>query len=160
MLRAAIFLLSLPTVTVPAAAQRQPHGIFFGWGAFEERNAKKCFAIAEPVGANRESEPFVSVGFWPERGVGPQLHVRLSRAKRDGSAVILRIDERVFQLEGRGADVWAARPSADKAIAAAMRTGVAMRVESRAPNGAKISDRYALRGAASAIDAAAVACAR
>lgn len=160
MLRAAIFLLSLPLVTVPAAAERQPHGIFFGWGAFEDRSAKKCFAIAEPGGAERESKPFASVGFWPTRGTGPQLHARLSRAKRDGSAVILRIDDRVFQLEGRGANAWATGPSADRAIVAAMRTGVIMRVESRAPNGARISDRYALRGAASAIDAAAVACAR
>jgi hypothetical protein len=41
-----------------------------------------------------------------------------------------------------------------------MRTGLEMTVESRAAAGALIRDSYRLRGAATAIDAAAIACAR
>ena len=39
-----------------------------------------------------------------------------------------------------------------------MRTGIDMIVETRAANGARFRDSYQLRGAASAIDAAALAC--
>jgi hypothetical protein len=41
-----------------------------------------------------------------------------------------------------------------------MRTGLTMSVESRAETGAAIRDNYRLRGAATAIDAAALACSR
>ena len=41
-----------------------------------------------------------------------------------------------------------------------MRTGIAMTVETRAASGRLIRDQYQLRGAASAIDAAALACLR
>ena len=73
--------------------------------------------------------------------------------------MILRIGGRAFQLVAGANDAWAASARADAAIVAAMRRHVEMRVESRARNGAAIRDRYALRGAPSAIDAAAVACA-
>ena len=74
--------------------------------------------------------------------------------------MILRIDGRSFQLLAGGADAWAPTPRADAAIAAAMRTGVAMSVETRSLGGAVFRDRYLLRGAATAMDAAAIACAR
>jgi len=89
-----------------------------------------------------------------------QLAVRFARPKRGGSAVLLRIDERTFQLIGGGADAWAPDARADAAIVAAMRTGVALSVETRSEAGGTMRDVYRLRGAASAIDAAAIACAR
>jgi hypothetical protein len=41
-----------------------------------------------------------------------------------------------------------------------MRTGIEMSVETRSASGALVRDSYRLRGAATAIDAAAIACAR
>lgn len=160
-MKVAIFLLSLLVVTAPAATQRQSLGIFFSWGAFEDGNPRRCFALAQPLPNSRKAagKPFASVGFWPERRAHGQAHVRLGRAKRDGSSVILRIDGRSFVLAGRGADAWAQDARADAQIVAAMRTGLVMTVESRARNGALVRDRYRLHGAATAIDAAAVACA-
>lgn len=161
-MRTLIFLLSLPVVTAATAAERRPVGIFFRWGAFEETEPRRCFAITEPVAGPRAGEwrPYASVGYWPDRGRLGQVHVRLSRAKRKGSAILLQVDGRSFQLVGGGADAWAPDARADAAIVAAMRAGAAMSVETRAQNGALIRDRYALKGAPSAIDAAAVACAR
>lgn len=163
-MRLAIFLIILPIVTAGAAAQpaqRQPIGIFFGWGAFAEKSPRKCFAIAEPArkrgGARR---PYASVSRWPSRGVNSQLHIRLSREKRAGSAVILRIGARSFQLMAGGADAWAPNAAADARIIAAMRTGISMAVETRSSKGGVIRDIYPLRGAATAIDAAIIACAR
>ena len=75
-------------------------------------------------------------------------------------AILLRIDGRVFQMIGRGADAWAPDPAADAAIVAAMRNGVEMRIETRSAGGGRVRDHYHLRGAATAIDAAAIACAR
>jgi hypothetical protein len=142
------------------SAQRQSLGIFSQWGAFRE--SQRCFAIAEPhrSPAAEGWKPFASVGYWPGRGARGQVHFRLSRQKRPGSAVLLRIDDRTFQLFGGGNNAWAQDRRADAEIVAAMRSGIDMTVETRSERGALVRDYYQLRGAATAIDAAAVACAR
>ncbi|HEX9947289.1 MAG TPA: hypothetical protein VGA98_07100 [Allosphingosinicella sp.] len=147
-------------VASPAVAQQQSLGIFGTWGAF--RRADRCYAIAEAYQPPRagDGRGFASVGYWPARPVGGQAFFRLSRAKREGSAVLLRIDDRTFQLRGGGAQAWAADAAADAEIIAAMRTGIEMSVETRAAGGALVRDSYRLRGAATAVDAAAIACAR
>jgi hypothetical protein len=157
--RSRTLLLLLLGAAAPAAAQ-QSLGVFGLWGAF--RTAERCYAISEPYQASRtgEGRAYASVAYWPRRGVRGQAYFRLSRAKREGSAVLLRIDERTFQLRGGGGDAWAADAAADAEIVAAMRTGIEMSVETRAANGALVRNAYRLRGAATAIDAAAIACAR
>jgi hypothetical protein len=152
-------LFLLAGAAAPAAAQ-QALGIFGTWGAF--RGPGRCYAIAEPDRPPRggDGRGFASVGYWPARAVRGQAFFRLTRAKRGGSAVLLRIGDRTFQLRGGGADAWAADPAADAEIVAAMRTGLEMNVETRAASGAVVRDSYRLRGAATAIDAAAIACAR
>jgi len=145
-------------MAAPAAAQPQSLGIFGSWGAFQ--GAGRCYAITEPV----EAAPpvgwhaFASIGHWPARRGGGQLHIRLSREKRQGSAVLINIDGRSFQLLGGGRDAWAPDPRADQEIQAAMRTGLEMAVETRSTDGRLVRDHYRLRGAATAMDAAAVAC--
>jgi hypothetical protein len=143
----------------PAAVQRAPIGVYQTWGAFREAN--RCFAIAEPPRVSRRAEqrPFVAVGFWPTQDIRGQLQVRFSRVKRAGSAVLLRIDGRSFQLIAGSRDAWAPDRRADAGIVAAMRTGLELVVETRSTAGTLVRDRYALRGAATAIDAAAIACA-
>lgn len=141
-----------------AAAQPRSIGVFGGWGAFAGEG--RCYAIAAPseADAGQGWRPFASVGHWLDRRVGGQLHVRLSRQKRQGSAILLRIDGRSFQLVGGARDAWAADPQADQEIQAAMRTGIDMVVETRSAEGAAVRDHYLLRGAATAMDAAAIAC--
>jgi hypothetical protein len=159
MARKRTLLLLLLGAAAPAAAQ-QALGVYGLWGAF--RTAESCYAIAEPDQAAKpgDGRPYASVGYWPRRGGRGQAYFRLRRPKREGSAVLLRIDERTFQLRGGGASAWASGPAADAEIVAAMRTGIDMTVETRAANGALLRDSYRLRGAATAIDAAAIACAR
>lgn len=144
-----------------AVAQKQSLGIFSSWGAFADRGGARCYAIAEPARAARDGEgkAFASVAYWRGRSLKGQLHIRFARAKRTGSAVLLRIDGRTFQLVGGGENAWAPGPAADAEILAAMRTGLDMVVETRAVNGMRQRDHYPLRGAATAIDAAAIACA-
>jgi hypothetical protein len=159
MIRRRNFLLFFMALAAPAEAQQQSLGIYGTWGAV--RAPGRCYAIAEPYQPPRagDGRGFASVGYWPGRSVGGQAFFRLSRAKREGSAVLLRIDDRTFQLRGGGADAWAANPAADAEIVSAMRTGIEMNVETRSASGALVRDSYRLRGAATAIDAAAIACA-
>jgi len=154
-----IVLVSL-SLAAPALAQRRPLGTWFFWGAF--RDNERCFAIAEPQqgSADEGARAFASIGWWPGRGLAGQLHVRLGREKRQGSAVLLRIDGRTFQLVSGPRDAWAPDARADAEIVAAMRTGVEMSVETRSARGLAMRDSYRLRGAATAIDAAAIACRR
>ncbi|HEY1145471.1 MAG TPA: hypothetical protein VGE84_03950, partial [Allosphingosinicella sp.] len=144
-------------VATPVAAERQVVGIFSQWGAFQEKG--RCFAIARPdsgAGGN-EAQAFASVGYWAERKAGAQVHFRLGRDMRTGAAILLRIDEDTYQLIGAGANAWAPDARADAAIVAAMRRGIGMTIESRSGEGRLIREAYRLRGAATAIDAAAVA---
>lgn len=159
-MKAAIFLLVFLGLASPVAAQRQVLGVFSQWGAFKETD--HCFAIAEPERGGRAegSKPFASIGYWPRRGLAGEVHFRLSRAKRAGSAVLLRVDDRSWQLLAGGRDAWAPDAPADAEIVAAMRRGLFLTIETRSERGQRIRDIYRLRGAATAIDAAAVACAR
>ena len=153
-------LFLLIGATGAAAAQPRPLGIFGTWGAFDD--GQRCYAITQPFeGPAAEGwQSFASVGHWRSRGPGGQVHVRLSREKRPGSAVLLRIDGNNYQLIGGGRDAWAPDGRADIDIQAAMRTGIDMVVETRSVRGALVRDHYRLRGAATAMDAAALACAR
>lgn len=143
-----------------AHAEVHPIGSWGVWGAFRDAAVPRCWAVSEPMGRGSDSKPYMSVGYWPGRKVRAQVHVRLSRAKRPGSAILLRVDGLPYQLVGSGIAAWGPDPRADAEIVAAMRTGVEMVVETRSERGALIRDRYALRGAASAIDAAGIACAK
>jgi hypothetical protein len=155
-----LFLLLLIGLGAPALAQRESLGIFSLWGAF--RDPGRCYAIAQPFQSPRPEgwQPFASVAFQPQGGARGQLHVRLSREKRPGSAVLLRIDGRSFQLVAAARDAWAPDPRADADIVTAMRVGIDMAVETRSTRGALVRDHYRLRGAATAIDAAAISCSR
>jgi hypothetical protein len=164
-MRVFLAVLACLTLAVPAAAQRRPLGTWSFWGAF--RDNERCFAISEPVapapgeaGAAPAARPFASVGWWPGRGLAGQLHIRLGADKRQGSAVLLRIDGRTFQLAAGPRDAWAPDAAADAAIVAAMRSGIEMSVETRSARGNLVRNLYRLRGAATAIDAAAIACRR
>jgi hypothetical protein len=147
-------------LATPALAQPQALGIYGTWGAF--RGQDRCYAIAEPLQTPRpgDGRGFASVGYRPGLGGGGQAYFRLSRSKREGSAVLLRIDDRTFQLRGGGSEAWAEDPAADSELVSAMRTGIALSVETRSASGGLVRDSYRLRGAATAIDAAAIACAR
>ena len=161
---------SLPWLTLmlacaaPAHAQtRDVLGIFGTWGAFRDAAQARCFAIAEPTDARepgRGWSPFAAIGYWPRQSVRGQISIRLSRELAPGAAASLSIGGKRFTLSGGGADVWEKDRRDDAAIVAALRAGGRMSVHGRAAGGVRFSDHYELRGAATAIDAAALGCAR
>jgi len=152
MIRAGLILMAL----LAPATGRQAIGIYHAWGAFREADPARCFAIAEPV--RHGGGAFASIATWPARGIRSQLAIRLSQPVRDGVAPTLSIDERRFTLAARGQGAWAPDRRTDAAIVMAMRSGRSMSVSGVSFTGRPFADTYALPGAASAIDAAALAC--
>jgi hypothetical protein len=90
--------------------------------------------------------------------VGHQVYVRLSRERSSNGGITLTAGGRRFRLVAKGNGGWAKDRTMDMAIIAAVRASRSMSVESIGKNGGAIVDAYALRGAASAIDAAALGC--
>lgn len=147
---------------VPVQA-RDSLGVFGGWGAFRDSSVPRCYAIAEPArrqGTGRAWRAFASVGNWPRQNIRGQAHFRLSRERAPGSNLWLGIGDRRFALTAGPADAWAPDRRTDAAIIAAIRSGTSMSVEGTGRNGRPFVDVYALRGAATAIDAAALGCAQ
>lgn len=142
-----------------ALLQRESLGIHESWGAFRDASPLRCFAIAKPIERHSESQPFASIATWPRDGVRNQLHIRLSRARAPNARVTLSIGERRFELKAGDADAWAPDARTDAAVVTAIRSGRSMSVETVSARGAPFADTYALKGAATAIDAAVLGCA-
>jgi hypothetical protein len=154
-------LLALALASNPALAARTSLGTFDGWGAFRDDSPLRCFAITQPVrGGGNKWQPFASVSTWPTAHVRGQVHIRLGREKLPSAPVTLTIGDRRFAMVAGGADVWAPDSRIDAAIVAAMRSAPSMSVSTRAATGAGFAETYALKGAATAMDAAALGCAR
>jgi hypothetical protein len=156
-----VLSVAVAGLAAPAAA-REALGIFGSWGAFRDVRPLRCFAIAEPPSVFQDAKfrPFASVATWPGRNARGQLHIRLRKAKLLGAPITLSVGDRRFPLVGGAADAWAPDARADAAIVAAIRSGTSMSISTRAENGRAFADAYGLRGAATAIDAAALGCAR
>ncbi len=152
-------LVAILIISTPVMA-RDALGIFEGWGAFRDPDPKRCYAIAEPLDSGAgKYRPFASIAHWPSKGVRSQLHIRLSRERRANADVMLQIDNKRWRLVAGRFDAWGPSPGHDAYIVAKLRSGKAMIVSSVAATGGQFADTYRLKGAATAIDAAALGCA-
>lgn len=161
--------LALGLSAAPPAQARDSLGIFENWGAFRDPATPRCYAIARPLpprGTRAVPKGFATVATWPRQHVRGQVHFRLSRPRAADAPIILNVGDRRFTLVGGKSDAWAADARGDAAIVAAMRAGVSMSVQTTSARGSGggggrgFADTYALRGAATAIDAAALGCAK
>lgn len=160
----AIALLIAGAVSIlPGAAHaRESLGLYSDWGAFRDPLIPRCYAIAKPLPstAQRDYQPYVGVGTWPRRGIRNQIHFRLSRKMSETPRITLRIGNQSFNLTGGGGDAWPADQTMNAAISAAMRSARQMTVSATDARGRRFSNIWNLPGAASAMDAAALGCAR
>ena len=153
-------LVVLWLILAAPLAAKDRLGVYQGWAAFRDAETPRCYAIAAPeetMGRNT-AKAYLSIGFWPRRGVTHQIHVRLSRERSANSVITLSAGGRRFRLSGDGSNGWGADRRMDLAIIAAMRSATSLSVESIGSDGRSIVDAYSLRGAPSAIDAAALGC--
>ncbi len=152
-------VLAVTALAAPLAAKDRL-GVYQGWAAFRDPETPRCYAIAAPEETvGRETRgAYLSIGFWPKRGVTHQIHVRLSRERSTNSGITLSAGGRRFRLTGSDSNGWATDRRMDLAIIAAMRSATSLSIESIGRDGRSIVDAYSLRGAPSAIDAAALGC--
>lgn len=136
-------------------------GVFSQWGAFRDADVPRCYAIsaAQPDRNGKASAGYVSVGNWPRQSIRGQIHFRLSQ-ETPSKQVRVRIGRQTFSLDVSGRNAWAKDRKTDAAIIAALRSSDTMSLGMRDKRGKRVSDSYALEGAATAIDAATVACSR
>jgi hypothetical protein len=148
-------------VAAPAAA-RDGLGVFDDWGAFRDPAVPRCYAItvAEQDKTASAYPAYADVGTWPRQGVRGQIHFRTSRDLTQSPRISLSLGGRRYDLSGGGADAWAPDKRADAAIVAAMRSADSMALSAIDKSGHRFTDRYSLKGAPTAMDAATVGCAR
>lgn len=160
-MRFALAAVILSLIATSASA-RESLGVFSDWGAFRDAEVPRCYAIAaaQTSRSARDVDPFASIGTWPERQVRGQPSFRLSRQMSDTPNIRLTIAGRSFNLEGSGVNAWAANAQDDAAIVAAMRSANTMQISASDQRARRFTDRYSLDGAATAMDAASVGCAR
>ena len=153
-------LLCFLTISAPLSAKERL-GVYQSWAAFRDPATPRCYAIAVPDETLRKPilPAFLSVGFWPKLSTTHQINVRLSQNRSPNSGVTLSAGGRRFRLKAAGATAWANDRRMDLAIVAAMRSSMSLSVETIGVDGKSIVDAYSLRGAPSAIDAAALGCA-
>lgn len=159
---ALIAAAALALLTAPAALARESLGLFGGWGAFRDANVPRCYAIAmpRPSGGQADYAAYADVSIWPARKVRNQVHVRAARRLQPGQKIVLLVGTQRFELTGGGGDAWAADRRMDAAIVAAMRSAARMTLTARDSAGRRFSNTWELAGAGSAMDAAAIGCAR
>lgn len=157
-------LVALPLLLMIAAplGAKDSLGVYDNWAAFRDPSVPRCYAIAKPRPSTleRDYEPFASVGTWPERGIRGQVHFRLSRKLAENARITAIINDRRFRLTGGGGDAWAQDKAMDAAIVAALRAGSRLVINATDSRGRRFSSTYDLSGAATAMDAATVGCAR
>lgn len=146
-------VLALLALAAPLAA-RESLGVYEGWAAFRDPSPARCYAIAKAQG-KAAAPAYATVSLWPDKGVRGAVHLVLSREVAEKAKVRLAVGDKRFELVAKGRNAWAADARGDAAIVAAMRSAARMSV-----SGAGFTDRYTLAGAATAIDAATVGCAK
>jgi hypothetical protein len=150
--------LALVLLAAPLSA-RESLGVYDGWAAFRDANPARCYAIAKAQGT-LPAPAYATISNWPQRRVRGAVHFVLSRDVAEKAAVRLAVGGKRFGLVAKGRNAWAKDARDDAAIIAALRSAARMSVSARSAKGAAFTDRYALAGAATAIDAATVGCAR
>lgn len=146
------------------AMARDALGAFGAWAAFRDTSPPRCYAISEPdrtiLPPNPQWRPFFAIGDWPRLKARGQVHLRLAKPRKPGTPLRLTVGTARFGLVSAGVEAWAPDTATDAAIATALRTSRRATVTGIARDGTAIRDGYAVTGAATAIDAARLGCAR
>lgn len=153
-----LVLAALLLVAAPLAA-RESLGVFDGWAAFRDDSPRRCYAIAKAQGSG-VAPAYATVSNWPDRKVRGAVHLVLSRDVADKQPVRLTVGDKRFDLVAKGRNAWAKDARDDAAIIAALRSATRMSVSAQGAKAGAFTDRYTLAGAATAIDAATVGCAK
>lgn len=153
--------LALILILAASAAGARGDVVYAGgaWAAIDRGASCEALSRSARIAAKGKVQAIAGFTFAADRRRWGEFHARLRRMPRAGAAVMLRIDSQPFLLVSRGNEAWSDGPQQEQAIIAALRGASGMSVESRDGAGRRFVDPYSLEGAATAIDAAAAACA-
>ena len=155
------FALSFAALIVAAPlAAKDSLGVFDDWGAFRDPAVPRCYAIAEADRGSGDYQAYADVGTWPRRNVRGQVHFRVSRRLAKSPHISLSLGGHRYDLTGGGVDAWAQDKRMDAAIVAALRSADGMSLSAIDSAGHRFTDHFSAKGAATAMDAATVGCAR
>ena len=157
MVRAVTLLLGM----LASAAMARGAVIYAGgaWAAIDRGAACEALSRSMRIAAKGKVQAEAGFTFSADRRRWGEFHARLRRMPRAGAVVMLNVGDQPFLLVSRGNEAWSAGPLQEQAIIAALRGATGMTVETRDSAGRRFVDPYSLDGAATAIDAAAAACA-
>lgn len=129
------------------------------WAAIDRGGVCEARSRSVRIASRGKVQAEAGFTFSSDRRRWGEFHARLRRMPRPGAAVMLNVGSQPFLLVSRGNEAWSDGPLQEQAIIAAVRAAGGMTVESRDAAGRRFIDPYSLDGAATAIDAAAAACA-
>lgn len=152
-LTALLLIAAMPLVA------RESLGVYDGWAAFKDDKPQRCYAITKAQGTP-PAPAYATISHWPARQVRGAVHIVLSRDVAAKGKVRLAVGDKRFTLVAKGRNAWAHDAGDDAAIIAALRSASRMSVSASSAKGSAFTDRYTLAGAATAIDAATVGCAK
>lgn len=153
-------LLALAAAAASAAAAGG--GILYAggaWAAVDRGDTCEALSRSLRIAPKGKVQAIVGFTFSADRRRWGEFHARLRRMPRAGAAVMLRVGDQPFLLVSRDNMAWSDGPLQERAIIAGLRDAGGMSIESRDASGRRFVDPYSLDGAATAIDAAAAACA-
>lgn len=156
--RAFVLLIA---IAASAAAVARGAVIYAGgaWAAIDRGGVCEALSRSVRIAAKGKVQAEAGFTFTADRRRWGEFHARLRRMPRAGAAVMLNVGNQPFLLVSRGNEAWSDGPPQEQAIIAALRGATGMTVESRDSAGRRFVDPYSLDGAATAVDAAAAACA-
>lgn len=152
-------LLLLAALSTGASARGNVIYAGPAWAAIDRGATCEALSRSVRIAAKGKVQATAGFTFSADRLRWGEFHALLRRMPRAGATVMLRIDNQPFLLLSRGNMAWSSGPLQERAIIAALRSANAMSVESHDAGGRSFIDPYSLDGAATAIDAAAAACA-
>lgn len=153
------WLIAVLMLAASPIAARESLGVYESWAAFKDAKPQRCYSIAKAQGSAPQPA-YATVSHWPDKQVRGALHIVLSRDVDDKGKVRLAVGGARFDLVAKGRNAWPADARTDAAIIAALRSASGMSVSAKGAKGGGFIDRYTLAGAATAIDAATVGCAK
>lgn len=152
-----VALVLIPVATL--AAEQVEIGKFGQWTAneFDENGAKVCYMTAtptdkSPVGARR-GDVVVFITHRPSEGTRNVFTYMSGYPYKKDKDVIVTVDGKKFNLFTQNDMAWTRDPSADNALAEAIKKGNRMIVEGESARGTKTKDTYNLKGATKAHEA-------
>ena len=129
------------------------------WAAIDRGTSCEAVGRAARIAPKGKVQAVAGFTFSVDHRRWGEFHARLRRLPRAGASVILRAGGQPFLLIARGNDAWSANPQQDQAIMTLLRSTMGMTIEARDVAGRRFVDIFPSEGAATAIDAAAAACA-